>query len=427
MHDDNSIDTNNTYVLTIYKLSYVNKIHIVSCLVKSTTTINICNAANTEIYNVLKYQQNVSVKAVILNCLGFLYDEIKESGWEKWKITEVFRGVCNSQENAQIIAKQQINILSDIISDNVYQCESCKYSSNIECDWIRHQTGKRHLEKLKLDKKDRKPYQCDFCGTGFLSRSYYYKHKRECSPRTSSNLPHYFIDVNTECIELSVIKLHNNDIANFIYKNQALISQNAELRELLVEQHHKMMELALQPTTIVNNNNNNNNITNNNHFNLNVFLNETCKDAMSLTQFVNSLEINTETLEYTGINGYVAGISKIFTDGLRQLDVNARPIHCTDLKRETLYIKEKDGWTKDNEEKTKFHNALNIVARRNLQQVREWVKINPRCDIIDSAEYQLHIDIMTQCVGGGSEYANNRKILRNVAKEVLIDKTLCVK
>ena len=143
---------------------------------------------------------------------------------------------------------------------------------------------------------------------------------------------------------------------------------------------------------------------------------------MSLTQFVNSLDINVDTLEYTGIHGYVAGVSKIFTDGLRELQVNDRPIHCTDLKRETLYIKESDGWTKDNAEKTKFHNALSIVARRNMQQVREWVNKNPQCDVIDSREYQLHIDIMTQCVGGNSEYLNNRKILRNVAKEVLIDK-----
>ena len=145
---------------------------------------------------------------------------------------------------------------------------------------------------------------------------------------------------------------------------------------------------------------------------------------MSLSQFIESLQINLETLEYTGTNGYVAGISKIFMDGLRQLEVNMRPIHCTDLKRETLYIKENDGWEKDNPDKSKFDNALDTVVKRNMQQVREWVNQNPRCDIIDSLEYQLHISIMAQCIGGGieQEASNNRKIRRIVAKEVLINK-----
>jgi len=137
------------------------------------------------------------------------------------------------------------------------------------------------------------------------------------------------------------------------------------------------------------------------------------------------LEVGPHNVEYTGVHGYVAGISKIFMDGLRQLDVYKRPIHCTDLKREILYIKEDNVWEKDNPEKSKFKKALNAVVRKNMQQMSVWMNQNPRCEILDSTEYHLHLDIMRQCIGGdiSQEESNNRKILRNIAKEVVINKT----
>jgi hypothetical protein len=210
-----------------------------------------------------------------------------------------------------------------------------------------------------------------------------------------------------------------------------LIHQNHELKNLLLEEREarredkeelihiideKMDILSAKQSTIHN--------TNTTQFNLNIFLNEKCKDAISLTQFVNSLDVGPHHVEYTGVHGYVAGISKIFMDGLRQLDVCKRPIHCTDLKREVLYIKEDNVWEKDNPEKSKFQKAINTVVRKNIQQVSTWVHENPSCEILDTNEYHLHLSIMRQCIGGDitQEDLNNRKIMRNIAKHVLINK-----
>jgi len=396
-----------TYILTVYKL-FIDKHehnHFVSHFKKCETPLH----DTSETYIFLKEQPKHCIKNIIRNHSRTLYDTIvKNGGYENWNIVEMCRCVCYSISEAKVIANSQI----DIAKRNVgklykYQCDSCNYSCDIESKWIRHQIGKTHTGKIGRDTK--KSYVCTLCKTVYLSRTSLWKHTKECTkticlPR---NLTHHFIEVDKPYVSIQ------NEVMEIIQQNQLLIAQNTEFKELLMEQHTKMLELSRQPTTVVNNNNN---------FNLNFFLNEICKDAMSLTQFVNSLQINTETLEYTGVHGYVAGISKIFMDGLRQLEVNMRPIHCTDLKRETLYIKENDVWEKDNPEKSKFTKALNTIVHKNMQQVREWVKQNPKCDIIDSDEYQLHIDIMKQCVGGDSEYTNNRKILRNVAKEVLIDK-----
>ena len=161
-----------------------------------------------------------------------------------------------------------------------------------------------------------------------------------------------------------------------------------------------------------------------NHFNLNVFLNEQCKHAISMMEFINSLQVGTDSVEYTGRYGYVDGITKIFMDGLRQLDVYKRPIHCTDLKRETLYIKENNTWEKDTQEKTKMRQALVTIAKKNMQQIQRWQSENPKCEIPESKEYILHLDIMHQSIGGGLGQAdkNNIKIIKNIAKEVIINR-----
>ena len=163
----------------------------------------------------------------------------------------------------------------------------------------------------------------------------------------------------------------------------------------------------------------------NNKFNLNVFLNETCKDAINMSEFIDTLQINPESVEYTGIHGYVNGITKIFMDGLNQLDVHERPIHCTDLKRETLYIKEEDKWEKDTEDKTRFKSALDKVVNRNVAQVRHWEDENPRCKIPETEEYEFYFVIARQSLGGGDHTVtarNNDRILRAIAGRVYLDK-----
>jgi hypothetical protein len=210
----------------------------------------------------------------------------------------------------------------------------------------------------------------------------------------------------------------NNELKNmFIQQNTEFIHQNTELQEI------KTM-LAEQPKQITNIQNNIQNKTVNN-FNLMVFLQERCKDALNMSQFIDTLQINTQSVEYTGAHGYVNGITKIFMDGLNQLDIHERPIHCTDLKRETLYIKENDKWEKDTEEKAKFKHALATVVNRNVAQVSHWEKENPRSQIPETEEYEFYFDIVRQSLGGGNHDVtarNNDKILRAIAGKVYLDK-----
>jgi hypothetical protein len=165
--------------------------------------------------------------------------------------------------------------------------------------------------------------------------------------------------------------------------------------------------------------------TNNNSFNLNVFLNEKCKDALNLMDFVNSLQLKLTDFEATGRLGYVEGISKIIVNGLKQMDVHKRPIHCTDVKRETMYVKDQDVWEKENDDKSRLTKAVKIVAGKNLQQMQEWQKEYPDCVINNTQQNENFIKIMLAVLGGQTpeeEEKNREKILRNIAKEVAIDK-----
>jgi len=343
----------------------------------------------------------------------------------------------------------------------LYNCTPCNCCCKSKYDYQRHcQTRKHKLQCVSTNLLPEITYEEDIlcsciCGKTYKQRASLSKHRKRCeyykgiiqlpAPVTEDNSN---INVNAnantdypleECGDdedpsgNSIVLFDPRKIITpeFILN---IIRQNQDLKNLLIGQQEQMnviltsneknreeiknMLEELSKTTIVNN-------THNTQFNLNIFLNEQCKDAISLTEFVNSLDVGPHNVEYTGVHGYVAGITKIFMDGLRQLDVNRRPIHCTDLKREILYIKEDDSWEKDSPDKTKLKKALNTVVRKNMQQLRVWINENPRCEILDTNEYHLHLKIMRQCIGGdiSQEDANTRKIIRNIAKEVMIDRT----
>ena len=171
---------------------------------------------------------------------------------------------------------------------------------------------------------------------------------------------------------------------------------------------------------------NTNNTTNNtNHFNLQFFLNEQCKDALNIMDFINQLQLNTSDLDMVGRVGYSEGISKLFIRGLKELDVFKRPIHCSDLKREVLYVKDKDAWEKDNDEKKKMKNAIKYIAAKNFKQIHKWQEENPESNHYDSKKNDDYNQIILNSMGGATaeEDENNyNKIIRNVAKESVIDK-----
>jgi hypothetical protein len=200
-----------------------------------------------------------------------------------------------------------------------------------------------------------------------------------------------------------------------------LIQQNQNLQNLLIDQNNKMYELAKEGKTITNNT-----TTNNNNFNLNVFLNEKCKDAVNLMDFVDSLNVKIKDLENTARLGYAEGISQIFITGLSELNVHKRPIHCSDFKREVLYIKDHDSWEKEDEDKTKLTNAIKIIGSKNMKQISEWQKANPGYNNPESKQNDKYMKMICNVMSGSSKEEsekNYEKIIKNIAKETIIDKS----
>ena len=236
-----------------------------------------------------------------------------------------------------------------------------------------------------------------------------WKHAQKCNfPPKAEPFPENTNEISNE-----------EPIRNYIVK---LVKQNVQLSQQNTELNKKIDMLIEQPTHITNNIHNK---TIHNQFNLNVFLQEKCKDALNMREFIDTLQINTDSVEYTGTHGYVNGITKIFMDGLNQLEIHERPIHCTDLKRETFYIKEENKWEKDTENNTRFKQALDTVVNRNMAQVRHWEDENPRCKIPETDEYEFYFVIARQSLGGGDHAVtarNNDRILRAIAGHVYLDK-----
>jgi hypothetical protein len=221
------------------------------------------------------------------------------------------------------------------------------------------------------------------------------------------------------CFLLSNYQPETGDLPVSEYqKIDTIIKQNQEFKELLLEQNkenrmlqEKILQLNVHHTTV-------HQVHQVNHFNLNVFLNETCKEAISITEFIKSLPIGITDLEYLGRNGYVQGISNIFLTGLRKLDITKRPIHCSDSKRETLYIKDDNVWEKDRE-KVKITQAIKIIAQTNIRQIPVWTTKNPSHTDLNSKKNTDYLNIIKESVAGEEE---NQKIIKLISKEIVIEK-----
>jgi hypothetical protein len=259
--------------------------------------------------------------------------------------------------------------------------------------------------------------KCEVCNKQYSSAGNLWKHKRRC----------FAVGENGET------KTKNTDLVSPDILVR-FIKENKELRNILVEQNSKLLhqneeqtkiiaELAQKQVITTTNNTTNNKTTNN--FNLHVFLNDTCKDALNITDFVKSLKIQVSDLEETGKLGYVDGITRIILNGLKNVEVEKRPLHCTDLKRETVYIKNDNIWEKENPDKSHLKNAVEHISHLNLQQLRPWQEMHPLYKDTTTKENDMFIHLSTQAIGSCSRAEGDRnveKILKNVLKEVVLDK-----
>jgi hypothetical protein len=258
--------------------------------------------------------------------------------------------------------------------------------------------------------------QCDNCNKRYKSRNGLWKHKKVChaeQPKMDVEIkpainPEYAQPINDLLAASNQVLNANETLTNTVMD---LIKQNQDLQK-------QLMEIAKEGrNTIINN-------TTNNSFNLRVYLNETCKDAVNMVDFVNSLHLQLSDLEETGKLGYSNGMSRIFINGLKDMDACKRPIHCSDLKRETLYIKEDDVWEKDNEDRDRIKKAIRKIEQKNVQQIPLWIKAHPNCVIGTNRESTPYLKMVLQSTGGVNpdEDANLNKIITNIAREVFINK-----
>jgi hypothetical protein len=283
-----------------------------------------------------------------------------------------------------------------------YSCESCQYKTDNKTEYYRHILTRKHENATKCYINATKN-TCD-CGKTFKHHSSFYRHKKTCKideieKNNNTNTPN-----NLDTLQI---------IANLF---QEQLKENKELKDLIVEQNKQLLEFNSKEHGTTN-------ITNNNKtkFNMNFFLNEKCKDALNLMDFVNDLQIQLTDLENVGRLGYTEGISRIFINGLKQLDVSKRPIHCSDVKREVLYIKDQDAWEKENEENKKIKKAIHHISSKNIKQIQKWTECHPHYKESDSKQNDQYLQILCESMGS-SEPANLEKVIRNIAKEVVIDK-----
>ena len=286
-----------------------------------------------------------------------------------------------------------------------YYCANCSIKTNNKKDYERHILTLKHkkltdVNNLLTNVAPKILFSCQICQKEYKSRVGLWKHYKIC--KDSCN-----------------IDKQPNDTEALIHY---LMKENSEFKQLLVDQNKHMLELAK--------NNGNYNITTNNNnshnksFNLQFFLNETCKNAMNMTAFIDSLQLQLSDLENVGEVGYIEGISSIIVKNLNALDVTERPVHCTDKKRETMYIKDEDKWEKEDEKKAKLHKMVRRISNKNIDLISDFKQLHPDWKKITSKVSDQFNKIIIESMGGAgdNDFEKEEKIIKRVAKEVIIDK-----
>ena len=285
-----------------------------------------------------------------------------------------------------------------------FVCELCDYTSSKKCDFNKHLTTRKHKNASDMlgnasQKVDERNFICN-CGKSYTHDSSYYRHKKSCIIKNENNIE--INEVSNEPTDKELILM--------------LIKENSELKNMMM----KVIENGTNNTT----NNINNTNSHNKAFNLNFFLNETCKNAMNITDFVDSIKLQISDLEKVGEIGYVEGISNIIIKNLNALDETERPVHCTDKKRETIYIKDQGQWEKDDDNKSKFKKTINKIANKNIKLISQFREKYPECRKCESSISYKYNKMIIEAMGGPGDnnVEKEEKIIRNISKEITINK-----
>jgi hypothetical protein len=292
-----------------------------------------------------------------------------------------------------------------------FVCENCDFTCSKKGDWDRHLIRPKHLNNINMIQNDTKKnieniesnkYVCE-CGNMYKHHSGLWRHKQKCISKSDDSTS------EDEPTEKKTNELTDKDLI------MMLIKENSELKAMMMK--------VLENGTTNNSHNTTNTNSHNKAFNLQFFLNETCKDAMNIMDFVESIQLQLSDLEKMGEIGYVDGISNIIVKNLNALDVTQRPVHCTDKKRETIYIKDEDKWEKD-EEKNKIRKVIKKVATKNARLIQKFKEKHPDYNEYHSKYSTQYHKLIIESMGGSgdNDLEKEDKIIRNIAKNIVVDK-----
>ena len=350
--------------------------------------------------------------AKIFHCEHCDFTTCRLSNFEKHKSTQKHLMLTNANEMLTFSARSSRKKCQKMPMK--YYCKICDYSSNKLSNYEKHLASDKHkvaevAETATFATKNAKPFVC-LCGKQFNQKSSLSRHKRECDMISGQNF-------DNETLGSENVATHTLDSFNDTDKDTLIFELLKQNRELIQNQG-----INNSHNTMTNSNNTNTNKT----FNLNFFLNETCKDAMNITDFVSSLKLTIQDLEKVGELGYSEGISRMFVKGLNDLEVERRPIHCSDLKREVIHIKDQDRWERDTINQDKLKRAIKDLSTKNLMLMDDWQRINPGWKDPSHTKNDIYLKMMVESLGPADEIAEKKdlgKIIKTIAKNTIINKS----
>jgi hypothetical protein len=294
-------------------------------------------------------------------------------------------------------------------SPKKFVCESCDYKCSKKSDFEKHLLSIKHKSNENGDKCNLKfaknvELTCNICNKIYKSRTGLWRHKKIC------NSPVIIVENTIVDSSLKEIKVLTELVIELVKNNTELQKQNQDFQK-------QVLEICKSNNTTINNSTNN---SHNKTFNLQLFLNEECKDAMNMSEFINSLQVKLSDLENMGTLGYTEGISKIILNEMNVIDQNKRPVHCTDIKRDILYVKDEDKWEKEQPEYPKLKQAIRKVEQKNFGLMGDWQAEHPDYKDSTTHENTEYLKLVSQTMGGTPE--NMHKVIKRIAKEVIIDK-----
>jgi len=303
-----------------------------------------------------------------------------------------------------------------------FVCEYCDYKCFKSNDMLKHKSSLKHKRNADgsigsiLEETSRPTnYHC-ICGKKYITHGGFWKHKKKCNCTIDMSIHTENVIISDDTpSENMIVPDYKHDMNQLTCLVIEVVKNNSEFQKQMFDMCKNMQSSIIS---------NCNNINTTNNFNLQVFLNEYCKDAMNISEFVDSFDLQLSDLENVGRVGYIEGISNIIINKIKDMDVNKRPIHCSDLKREIIYIKDDDVWEREDANNTKFRKVIKKVTGKNIGMLSGWQDKYPECMDIESEYNDIYIKLMQSAIGPSDTEGTEVKIMKKVLKHIVIDKKM---